>query len=298
VNVFLAWSGEASKAVAVALREWLPFVRQSVQPFMSEEDIRKGARWRQEIAKQLSSTGFAILCLTPDNLNSTWLHFEAGAIATRAESNHVTALLLGVEKKDVVDPLGEFQHTRATKDDMLKLVKGLNALQGQQAIPETRLVATFDRFWDDLDAKLMEAAKKTDQKKAVVKRNPEELLPEILENSRTQARAQTALLESQQRLISTLDRLTSAYSGAIPTFSGVGSGGLFGGLGLSDVPPRAGLLGDVASSKGGTTIPDLLAREILKSLQKETADKHRIGTIELPGKPDQPPPNDDPKNLG
>jgi hypothetical protein len=185
MNVFLAWSGQASKAMATALRDWLPYVLQNVRPFMSEEDIRKGARWRQEISKQLSTVSFAILCLTRDNLKSPWLHFEAGAIATRAETNQVTALLLGVENQEVVDPLKEFQHTTATKTDLLKLVRDLNELLGEGKVETKRLESTFEKFWGDLELKLREAVKLTDAK-VVSKRPAEELLNEILEINRSQ----------------------------------------------------------------------------------------------------------------
>jgi hypothetical protein len=66
MKVFLGWSGQRSKAVASALRLWLPTVL-VVEPWMSEQDIKKGQPWSAEIAKQVSESKFAIIRLTREN---------------------------------------------------------------------------------------------------------------------------------------------------------------------------------------------------------------------------------------
>ncbi len=81
MDVFITWSGDTSRRIAAVLREWLPNIMQAVKPFMSEEDIRKGRRWFEEIGAKLSKTEFGILCLTHDNTRSPWIHFEAGALS-------------------------------------------------------------------------------------------------------------------------------------------------------------------------------------------------------------------------
>ena len=64
MKVFISWSGDTSHNVALALREWLPSVLQSVEPYVSSEDIDKGARWSAEIGYQLNDTDFGILRVT------------------------------------------------------------------------------------------------------------------------------------------------------------------------------------------------------------------------------------------
>ena len=81
MKVFIGWSGAVSRQVAELLRDWLPKVIQVLEPWMSEQDIGKGARWSAEVAHNLQEARVGILCITPENLQSTWIHFEAGALS-------------------------------------------------------------------------------------------------------------------------------------------------------------------------------------------------------------------------
>jgi TIR domain len=81
MKVFISWSGPKAKLLAIALRDWLPLVIQSVTPWMSEKDINAGRRWRTELADQLEECGCGIVCLTKDSLTSPWVLFESGALA-------------------------------------------------------------------------------------------------------------------------------------------------------------------------------------------------------------------------
>lgn len=101
MRVFLSWSGERSRIVADALRHWIPDVIQSVELWMSGSDIEAGARWNERIQHQLSESRFGILCVTPENIPSPWLLFEAGALAKTIEDTFVCPYLIDLEPSDL-----------------------------------------------------------------------------------------------------------------------------------------------------------------------------------------------------
>jgi hypothetical protein len=51
-NLFIGWSGEKSKAVGIALKNWLPLVIQAIDPWISE-DADKGSRWFSETTEKI-----------------------------------------------------------------------------------------------------------------------------------------------------------------------------------------------------------------------------------------------------
>ncbi len=156
MKVFISWSGERSRAVAEALRSWLPKVIQAVEPFVSFEDIDKGTHWRGDIAENLEKARAGIVCLTRDNLSSSWLLFEAGALSKAVDdaSAYVCTYLLDLSSADVKDPLAQFQATVAEKDDTLKLLKTINGALENSALNEQDLAEIFEVWWPRLSDKL------------------------------------------------------------------------------------------------------------------------------------------------
>ena len=119
MKIFISWSGNSSRLVAEALNDWLPRVIQAVKPFHSSE-IDKGAKWSNEIDDALEGTHFGIICLTPDNLDSPWIHYEVGALSKETKDSSIWTFLLQLKPSDVRQPLGKFQHTLAQKIDVFK----------------------------------------------------------------------------------------------------------------------------------------------------------------------------------
>jgi hypothetical protein len=176
-KIFLSWSKPRSKAVAEALYEWLPTVVQNVETWMSAADIDKGSKWRQVLTGELSNANFGILCLTPENLREPWLLFEAGALSKMADSR-VWTYLFDLEFTDVKDPLSEFQHTFATKEDTRRLVHSIGGIV-PDTLPATRLDRAFDALWPQLESTLA-AIEGNSPEEHGSKSDLEEMLKEVL----------------------------------------------------------------------------------------------------------------------
>src|ERR1017187_5939454 len=153
-NVFISWSGPRSRSVARALRDWLPMLLHASKPWMSETDTDKGTRWRDEVTRALDTMRAGIICLTPENLGSQGLLFEAGALSkTREQKTRIWTFLLGVEPEDLMNPLEMFQETRADKEDIRKLVHSINK-DLAAPVADKLLDSLFDRLWPELEKQL------------------------------------------------------------------------------------------------------------------------------------------------
>lgn len=115
-HIFLSWSGQASKRVALALRDLLHAVSPRWRAWVSQ-DIVAGARWGDQVALELRRSRCGIVCLTNTNTRAPWLMFEAGALA-HAVGNHegserpsLIPLLLdaALSERDLASPFHQFQ---------------------------------------------------------------------------------------------------------------------------------------------------------------------------------------------
>ena len=155
MNVFISWSGNRSKAVATFLRKWIPDIIQAAKPWMSGEDIAAGARWSDQVQKQLEDSKFGIICLTKDNLNAPWIHFETGALAKTVEDTFVCPYLIGLEPSEIPDgPLTQFQAKRANRQETLDIISSMNEAMRDAALPKEQLQRQFERCWRELDKAL------------------------------------------------------------------------------------------------------------------------------------------------
>lgn len=212
LKVFLSWSGTRSRLAAEAMHSWLPLVLQSVQPYFTPEDIEKGARWSAEIRQELSSCDFGIIFLTPENQNSPWILFEAGALS-KLENSRVAPVLIGLEPTDVSGPLSQLQLSGDSREDIFKLIKAINVGIGELALDSSRLEKIFAALWPDLEFHFKKARENHGPTPHVTKRSDRDLLEEIVESLRGIERSRT---NDTLRSIADLQRQLAPYRTVSP----------------------------------------------------------------------------------
>jgi hypothetical protein len=155
VKVFISWSGDTSRQVAVALRDWLPMAMQAVKPYMSQRDNEAGVRWEEVVSAELNASDFGIICLTPENLKSTWLNFEAGALGKAVDRARVVPLLYKLAYAGVERPLGMFMAKPLDKQGVKETLETMNKhLGAERHLEQSALDGAFKNNWPDLERRL------------------------------------------------------------------------------------------------------------------------------------------------
>lgn len=184
MKVFLSWSGNRSKEVANLLSDWLCCVIQAARPWISTRDLDRGSLWFGEINDQLKDTTVGIICLTQENKNRPWILFEAGALAKGLSTARVCTLLVDLQPKDIEDPLAQFNHTFPVRDSILGLVKTLNSTLATNGLDGRILEQVFNTYWPQFEEKFSQIIKTTENAPDTKPRPKEDVLGEILENTR------------------------------------------------------------------------------------------------------------------
>ena len=187
MKVFISWSGEESHVVAQVLRVQLPCLINALKPFVSSEDIEKGAAWFQNIGVELSNSDFGILCLTNSNQNSPWVQFEAGALAGKFAKARVAPLLIKTTPASIKPPLSQFQLTiLSDREDFYKLLSTMNSYLGANSLSAETLKASFENWWNPFTQKVNEALDKVPKvEPEEIERSQKDILNEVLSLTRS-----------------------------------------------------------------------------------------------------------------
>ena len=186
MNIFISWSGERSKSVARALKEWLPLVIQGSIPWMSVVDIDKGSPWFEAIEGALNDATVGIFVVTPENARNPWLNYEAGAMAQMMSAKRACPLLIGMGTADVQPPLSQLNLTDGSnRDDVLQLIQTIRPA----TFTADSVRHAFERDWEALDQVIQSQVEEGPPEAAEVgHRSDTDKLDEILEMMRGQAR--------------------------------------------------------------------------------------------------------------
>jgi len=186
MDIFISWSGAQSKKVAEALHHYLPLIINAIHPWLSSADIDAGARWGADVATKLHQSKVGILCMTSSNLESIWVHFEAGALAKTLENTYVCPYLMGVKPSGLKGPLAQFQAIQSDEKGTRALVETLNRALGENSLSAGHLGEAFGVWWPKLKETLdaIEEDEPPGQTRSV-----EDMVEELLALARIQARA-------------------------------------------------------------------------------------------------------------
>lgn len=214
MKVFISWSGNKSHKIGLIFRDWLPSVIQNLEPYVSSEDIDKGARWSTDIAKELEDSTFGILCVTKDNLNAPWLSFEAGALSKTMDKAFVSPFLFDIKRSEVNGPILQFQSTIFEKEDIKKLIFSLNKACGDGGLKDNRLEKAFSVWYPTLETELnnLRGYSEIEENDNNNEDNASTILEEILELSRDNQKLlrnpDPKILESTEEVKKKIDRLS------------------------------------------------------------------------------------------
>jgi hypothetical protein len=173
---------------------------------MSDVDMDKGARWELEVGSMLEQSDFGVICLTPENLDSQWINFEAGALSKAVEKARVWTYLFDLRPTDVRGPLSRFSHTIADKEDTRRLVDSIYFALQDPTLDRTIVSEAFELHWWRLE-EILNTMPPTDRRLAPP-RKVDDMIEEILELVRVQVREGSFAWQSElprPRLPSTLD---------------------------------------------------------------------------------------------
>lgn len=136
-RLFICWSKERSKRMAEMLHETLKEQSLGLDSFVSTVSIESGKPWFTEVEVNLREAHDVLVCVTPENCQSHWMHFEAGFVASRARRVFVYCLPGATELLD--GPISQYQVNIADK-------KGTEALFA--AVSDKTEIEDFDELWE------------------------------------------------------------------------------------------------------------------------------------------------------
>ena len=202
MKVFISWSGNRSRAVAEVISDWIKCVLQASEPWISTRHIERGSLWFSEINEKLRDVSIGIVCLTQENKNKPWILFEAGALAKGLSGSRVCTFLIDLQPAELTDPLAQFNHTQPDENSVWELVRTLNSGLAEKALEERVLEKIFDVYWPQFVEDFGRALADNQPQEVIEPRSQNDLLSEILDNTRSLGRRISDIEDRDSRTVS------------------------------------------------------------------------------------------------
>jgi hypothetical protein len=122
---------------------------EEIEPWDSNE-IGPGLPWHDVLREELKKSKLGIVCVTPENLSSPWLMFEAGVLAHQHPTSRVVPYCLGVDIANLPDPIRHFQAVKADQAGTYDLVKLINQVK-TTVVDQDVLKDRFLKFWQEFE---------------------------------------------------------------------------------------------------------------------------------------------------
>lgn len=161
MKIFIAWSGKRSQLMAQSLSAWLQqlFGGDEIDVFLSTE-LGPGMKWIPELEKKLRASRMVILCLTRENLDAYWIHYEAALVLGKHRDKSIAIPYCLDSLKDIRPPLSTFNALKAGHEGSQRLVKTIHdALIEDGAKIHGTPEIDFDKHWPELEEALEEIRK-------------------------------------------------------------------------------------------------------------------------------------------
>ena len=221
MDVFVSWSGEASKEIAKVLTKYLRLLLPGIKPFFSPEGITMGDRWPERLSVTLQECKVGLFCITADNYENPWLLFEAGAISSRVGQGRVIPIFFGkIKPTDIKSPLTFFQCAVFIKEDMRGVVKSIHKGIASE-IPDEDVDELFENFWSKLKNgvnDVIESQSMAASQPDTPKRSSTDLLHEILgivRDLELKSASSLLLTHTERNLSAVAAPITSEITGSV-----------------------------------------------------------------------------------
>ncbi|HEU0199977.1 MAG TPA: hypothetical protein VFR86_06035 [Burkholderiaceae bacterium] len=154
MRIFICWSESRSGQLADKLSTWLNQVLGPEATCTLSTGFQPGRPWFPQLIRELNEADAALICFTPENVSSLWMHFEAGMVF-RFGDERVLPYFLGSEAVGIKEPLNSIQASTATKEGTRRLVE---ALASRGGIKQDQVAERFAKLWPELETFLRRLA--------------------------------------------------------------------------------------------------------------------------------------------
>jgi hypothetical protein len=186
MKVFVSWSGSRSQAVASLIKDLVENVLQTVDVFVSANDMEEGSRWAQRLAEELESTNYGILCLTRENLASPWILFEAGALSKSVHASRVVPVLIEIGTSELTWPLAQFHGITTSKEKISGMIRNINKARpdGESMVKSEVVDRAIEMWWPEFQEALSKKLAEHTTTTAVPRRTERDMLEELIKITR------------------------------------------------------------------------------------------------------------------